>query len=149
MVRQLLDNKVAARLQPATARQVPGHREELLRRKRSKRYIEALQRLDSGGALADPDANEALREAIEAEFPQAEAAPLGWVAKCYLGIPYEVHTLDPLGAIAQHYRWGEALPPQLERARALAGSGRYLVIEVHSDKLIAVAEDGATSVCAA
>jgi hypothetical protein len=128
-------------------RHAPVSRQEMLRTKRSQRYLDALRGLDAGGALADPAALAALHEAITAEFPEAELAPLGWVAKCYLGMPYEVHTLDATGAITRHYRWGEPLPPALERARSLARSGRYLVIEVHADRLIAIADDGATSVC--
>ena len=149
MRRLVLGNSQGAQIQAGRAcRESTASREISLRRKRSQPYLDALRKLDAGGALADPAGLDALREAIASEFPEAEAAPLGWVAKCYLGIPYEVHTLDPAGAIARHYRWGEALPPALERARALARSGRYLVIEVHTDRLVAIADDGATSVCA-
>ena len=147
-MRQVLSGSSEGQLsKPASQRHAPINRQEMLRTKRSQRYIEALRRLDAGGALADPAALASLREAITAEFPESELAPRGWVAKCYLGVPYEVHTLDATGAIVRHYRWGEPLPPTLERARSLARSGRYLVIEVHADRLIAIADDGATSVC--
>jgi len=134
-------------LAPATRTRSPIGGEEALRKRRSPAYLAALKGLDLGGH-SNTQALDALRQAIAAEFPQAEAAPLGWVSKCYLGVPYEVHTLDASGSIVIHYRWGEPLPPPLERARALARSGRYLMIEVHADRLVAISEDGATSVCA-
>lgn len=38
------------------------------------------------------------------------------------------------------------MPGGMERARSLAASGRYAAIEVFSDRLVAIADDGTTSV---
>ena len=120
---------------------------EQLRRRRSTAYLAALAALDAGGRLVDRDKIADLREAISAEFPPGAGLPLGWVSKCYLGPPYQVHILDLTGGIVEHYRGSEPMPGLLERARALAVGGRYAFVEVYPDKLVAVGTDGATSVC--
>ncbi len=120
---------------------------ESLRRPRSSRYLDAVRQLDGGGAVVDAARMAAIRDAIKAEFPDGPASwPLGWVAKCYLGVPYEVHILDLSGQIVRHFKQGEALPGGLERARGLAASGRYATIEVYSDRIVAIAMDGTTSI---
>lgn len=48
-----------------------------------------------------------LMKAIQEEFGTAEltSLPLGIVSKCFLGHPYEVHTLDLSGSqIIKHYK---------------------------------------------
>jgi hypothetical protein len=120
---------------------------EQLRRRRSPAYLSALASLDGGGRIVDRDKIAELREAISAEFPPGAGMPLGWVAKCYLGPPYQVHILDLAGGIVEHYRGSDPLPGLLEQARSLAAGGRYAFVEVYPDKLVAVAADGATSVC--
>ncbi|MDG9969433.1 hypothetical protein N7638_15435 [Achromobacter mucicolens] len=119
-----------------------------LRKKRSSAYVEAMTRLDAGGHVHGKAATEALMEAIRAEFPdvQIDAWPLGIIAKCFLGAPYEVHTLDATGSIIQHFKRGESLPQGMERARSLACSGHYTFIEVYTDKLIAVGGNGQTAI---
>jgi hypothetical protein len=114
-----------------------------LRAPRTRAYVELMARLDAG-TLHETGAVEALLEAIRVEFPELGLAdlPLGWVSRCYLGDPYEVHTLDMAGCIVRHYRRGESLPPELERARALALHPAYAFIEVHRDTLCCVREDG-------
>lgn len=126
-----------------TVQQVEAH----LRQPRSRTYIEAMQKLDAGGHVHDRAALDALLEAIGNELPglSLEVWPLGIVSKCYLGAPYEVHCLDRAGNIIRHYKAGSALPDGMERARALAFSAHYAFIEVYSDKLIAVAANGDTS----
>lgn len=129
-----------------TARQtsIPSER---LRRTRSSRYLEAIRALDAGGQTGAADRIGAIRDAVAAEFPDGPGSwPLGWVAKCFLGPPFEVHLLDMAGQIVRHFRVGEALPEGMERARRLAASGQYLLIEVFSDKLVAVGADGSTAV---
>lgn len=117
------------------------------RQRRSQRYMDALQKLDSGGHLADHELQREIREAIAAEFPAGPSSwPLGIVAKCYLGVPFEVHTVDMSGQIIRHYKIGESLPGEMEHARRLAASEAYLVIEVYTDRLVAVSADGTTSV---
>ncbi|MCE2563157.1 hypothetical protein [Komagataeibacter sp. FNDCF1] len=119
---------------------------EQLRRRRSGNYVDAVSRLDTGGPVSAPDID-AIRAAVTAEFPDGPASwPLGWVSKCYLGTPYEVHIVDISGHIIQHFKRGEAMPGGMERARSLAASGRYAVIEVFSDRLVAIGSDGTTSV---
>lgn len=121
--------------------------EARLRSKRSKAYIESLQKLDAGGHAHTREALDALLAAIQRELPEIsiDRLPLGIVAKCYLGTPHEVHTLDRQGMIIRHYKSFEALPPLLERARSLALHPGYAFIEVYPDRLIAVSENGDTS----
>ena len=84
--------------------------------------------------------------ALREEFPDlaVENYPLGIVAKCYLGAPFEVHTFD-FGAevlpanIVHHYKTFETLPAPLEMARSLALNPAYAFVEVYTDKLVPVA----------
>lgn len=121
--------------------------EARLRSKRSKAYIESLQKLDAGGHTNNREALDSLLAAIQRELPEIsiDHLPVGIVAKCYLGVPHEVHTLDRQGMIIRHYKSFEALPPLLERARSLAMHPNYAFIEVYPDKLIAVSQNGDTS----
>lgn len=121
--------------------------EARLRSKRSKTYIESLQRLDAGGHAHSQELLNALLDAIQQELPEIsiEHLPVGIVAKCYLGAPHEVHTLDRQGMIIRHYKSFEGLPPLLERARSLALHPGYAFVEVYADKLIAVTQNGDTS----
>ena len=59
---------------------------------------------------------------IEDEFPEIaiRGTLMGIVSRCYLGDPYEVHTLDISGNIIEHYKQGEPLPEYMEKARGLA-----------------------------
>jgi hypothetical protein len=119
-----------------------------LRMKRSGAYTEAIQKLDAGGHTHNREAVEALVAAIAEEFPDItiDQQPVGIVAKCYLGAPYEVHTLDRVGNIIQHYKSFESLPPLLARGRALAMHAQYAFVEVYTDKVIAVTSNGDTSI---
>ncbi len=119
-----------------------------LRQKRSARYIDAMTQLDAGGHVHSTAANQALLDAIRQELPDVtvDSLPLGVVSKCYLGAPYEVHTLDCTGGIAKHFKCGESLPPLMERARSLANHPTYAFIEVYSTKLIAVSASGETAI---
>jgi len=119
-----------------------------LRQKRSARYIDAMTQLDAGGHVHSTAANQALQDAIQQELPDVtvDALPLGVVSKCYLGAPYEVHTLDCTGGIVKHFKCGETLSPLMERARSLANHPTYAFIEVYSTKLIAVSASGQTAI---
>jgi hypothetical protein len=119
-----------------------------LRTKRSTTYVEALQKLDAGGHTHNRHAVDGLIAAISDEFPgiTSDQLPIGIVSKCYLGAPYEVHTLDRAGNIIQHYKNFESLPPLLARGRALATHGQYAFVEVYTDKVIAVTSSGDTSI---
>lgn len=131
-----------------TARLSPAQTEARLRMKRSTAYVEAMQRLDAGGHTHNRAAIDALVSAITEAFPDVsiDQQPIGIVSKCYLGMPYEVHTLDRTGNIIEHYKSFESLPPLLERGRALARHAHYAFVEVYTDKVIAVTSNGDTSI---
>lgn len=118
-----------------------------LRQKRSSAYVEAVTKLDAGGHVHNPAATQALIDAIRQELPDVsvDALPFGIVSRCYLGAPYEVHTLDCGGNIIQHYKTHEGLPAPLERARSLALHPGYAFIEVYGTRLIAVSTSGQTA----
>ncbi len=107
-----------------------------------------MAKLDAGGHTHNRQAVDALVRAIAEEFPDVtiDQQPVGIVAKCYLGTPYEVHTLDRTGNIIQHYKSFESLPPLLARGRALAAHAQYAFVEVYTDKVIAVTANGDTSI---
>ena len=118
--------------------------DRVLSRKRSKEYMDAITRLDAGGHVHNQHKVDAIIEIIREEMPEIEIdmGPLGIVSKCYLGAPYEVHTLDVAGQIIEHYEGYRKMPGQLEKARGLAKSGSYAFIEVYADALRAVKADG-------
>ena len=122
--------------------------DKLLRKSRSKEYMEAIHKLDAGGHVHNQDKVNDIINAIKAEFPEVEleGVLLGYVAICYLGKPYEVHTLDMAGQIIEHYKVGEPLPNGLEKARSLAVRGGYAFIEVYGDCCRAISLNGAVSV---
>jgi hypothetical protein len=132
-----------------TTRAAPALVAQRLRAPRSKAYVEALAHLDAGTRVADSAALSELLARIGNEFPELTMAdlPLGIVAKCYLGEPYEVHILDVTHGIVEHFERGRPLPGGLERARALANHDDYAFVEVYTHELRPVRHDGvATSV---
>lgn len=124
--------------------------DRLLRSPRSKQYMEALHKLDAGGHTQNQNNVNEIINAIRNEFPEVEinGMLLGYVAICYLGKPYEVHTLDMVGEIIEHYKIGQPLPDQLEKARGIAMRGGYDFIEVYVDCCRAVSANGTVSVIA-
>lgn len=119
---------------------------ELLK-KRSEDYIKHIQSIDTE-LLAETKGKDALMKKIYEEFGTAELSglPLGIVAKCYLGHPHEVHTLDlNSGQIIRHYKIAEMLPEHFEKARTLAKHDSYAFVEVYPDKLILIRKDGTAS----
>ena len=118
--------------------------DRLLNQKRSKEYVEAMKRLDAGGHMHNQHQVDQLVQIIQKEMPEIEIdmGPIGIVSKCYLGDPYEVHTLDVAGSIIEHYESYRSMPSGMEKARSLAKSGFYAFIEVYSHALRAVKEDG-------
>lgn len=155
MARQILGQKQAAAVtltahtaSPVDRRIGARDSDKLLRTKRRSQYVEALSRLDAGCHLQNPQSVQALIEALRAEFPELslEQMPIGIVAKCYLGAPYEVHTLDVAQEIIQHYKKHQSLPVLLEKARVLAMHPSYAFIEVYIDSLRAISLDGEVSV---
>lgn len=113
-------------------------------KKRSKKYLDLIAGLDAK-TLTDTKGMEKLMTAIQEEFGTAALAslPLGIVAKCYLGHPYEVHTLDLSGSqIIKHYKANEAMEADFEKARTVAKHNAYAMAEVYKDKIILIREDG-------
>lgn len=122
--------------------------DRLLRQPRSKAYMDALHRLDAGGHVHNQEKVNSIINTIKNEFPEVElqGVLLGYVSLCYLGKPYEVHTLDMGGGIIEHYKAGQALPNGMEKARGIAMRGGYDFIEVYVDCCRAVSSTGAVSV---
>jgi hypothetical protein len=113
--------------------------------RRSERYMNAIRQLDSGVHGAEVD-EQAIAEIIGAEFPDfGEFLPLGFIGQCFLGPPFEVHTVNRTGSsIIDHYPVGQALPGGLERARRLALHPGYAFLEVYEDRVVAITIDGST-----
>lgn len=122
--------------------------DKILRKKRSKRYMEMLHKLDVGGHTQNQSTIDEMMQEIRLEFPEMDinGILLGYVSICYLSEPYEVHTLDMIQGIVQHYKCGEALPDGMEKARGIAMSGSYEFIEVYSSCCRAVSADGSVAV---
>lgn len=133
--------------QPLTQR-TQMEQDRLLRKPRSKSYMDVMQHLDQGSHVQNRSQIEKLLEELRREFPEieVEGVLLGIVSKCYLGDPYEVHSVDFAGAIVKHYKRGEPLPGALERARSLALCGSYAFVEVYLDCCRAVSLAGTVSV---
>lgn len=122
--------------------------DRLLRKTRSKEYMDALHKLDAGGHVHNQHKVNEIIDAIRNEFPEVEISGvlLGFVSICYLGKPYEVHTLDMTGQIIEHYKSGQTLPGGLEKARSIALRGGYDFIEVYIDCCRAISSNGSVSV---
>ena len=124
--------------------------DRLLRKPRSKEYMDAIHKLDAGGRVYNRNKVNSMIAAIQQEFPELELAGIsmmvGIVSKCYLGAPYEVHSLDISGAIIEHYKAFQKMPDGLEKARGLALHGGYDFIEVYTDCCRAISPNGQVSV---
>lgn len=122
--------------------------DRLLRKTRSKEYMNALHKLDAGGHVHNQNKVNDIINTIRNEFPEIEISGilLGYVSICYLGKPYEVHTLDMTGEIIEHYKSGQNLPGGLEKARSIALRGGYDFIEVYVDCCRAISSNGSVSV---
>ena len=117
--------------------------QRILRKKRSQKYMEAMKSLDTGGHVHNQEKVNELINVIREEFPEVELI----LAKCYLGFPYEVHTLNfALSSIIEHYKKGQTLPDGMEKARGIAARGVYEYIEVYKDYCCAVSSDGTVSI---
>lgn len=122
---------------------------QAVRKNRSKQYLNAMTKLDAGGHVANRQQVEDIVKAIAEEFDVLDmditGVMKGIVAPCYLGVPYEVHTLDYAAQIIEHYPSGKRLPGDLEKARGIAMRGGYAFIEVYDDFLCAVSNTGSIS----
>jgi hypothetical protein len=115
--------------------------------RRSAKYVKLMCSLDET-SLATVQGWQQLMHDVQEEFGDAGLAslPLGIVAKCFLGKAFEVHTIDLTGSqIIEHYKSGESMPGGLDRARALAMHNAYAFVEVYTDKLVLITEDGSTT----
>ncbi|OUP07107.1 hypothetical protein [Anaeromassilibacillus sp. An200] len=119
-----------------------------LRKARSKEYMQTLHNLDAGGHVHNQHKVNQMIDTIRNEFPDLEISGimLGIVSICYLGKPYEVHTLNMAGQIVEHYKSGQMLPDGLEKARTIAIRGGYEFIEVYVDCCRAISSNGSVSV---
>lgn len=122
--------------------------ERLLRQPRSKKYVQAICKLDAGGHVHNQEKINEILNTIKNELPEVMLPDIliGYVAICCLGCPYEVHTLSISGSIIKHYKEGEPLPDGMEKARSIAIRGGYAFIEVYTDCCRAVSSDGTVSV---
>ena len=122
--------------------------DRLLRKSRSKEYMDAIHQLDAGGHVHNKKEVNEIINTIKSEFPDVDinGILLGFVAKCYLGAPYEAHTLDLVGEVIEHYKRGETLPGGLDKAKSIALHGGYDFIEVYTDCCRAISSNGSVSV---
>jgi len=117
-----------------------------LLKKRSQKYLDLIASLDQK-TLSETKGIEELMKGLQEEFGTAELAslPIGIVAKCFLGDPYEVHRLDLTAQIIRHYKINESMEPDFEKARTLALHNAYALVEVYKEKLILIRLDGTAS----
>ncbi|MBL4935558.1 hypothetical protein JK636_07270 [Clostridium sp. YIM B02515] len=122
--------------------------DRILRQRRSKEYMDALNKLDVGGHVHNQEKVNNIINVIKSEFPEVQLSGilLGYVSVCYLGRPYEVHILDITGGIIEHFEAGHSLPNGMEKARSIAMRGGYDFIEVYVDCCRAVSSNGTVSV---
>lgn len=119
-----------------------------LKKKRSTNYLNQIRALDAGGQQLDQTAVDALVREIADNLGPIDpsiATPVGIISLCYLGDPYEVHTLDIANNIIEHYVAGQPLPGVLENYRGMAMKGSYEFIEVYSNCACAVRSNGAVT----
>ena len=115
-----------------------------LREKRSNKYMENLKKLDSGKGLQENVDKEKIISEIKQEFAELdELQPLlGIIAKCYLGEPYYVHSLDLTLSIVTHFKRKEQIPYPWSKGVNLALHGAYEYVEIYSKYVCAITHDG-------
>lgn len=150
MVRQIILNnttkidpiRISAQSRPKTTHSLQT---PVLNRKRSERYLKTMTTLDAGGHVSTAENAKCIIDAIHAELPEitVDEFPIGIVSRCYLGSPYEVHTLDLAGGIIEHYEVYKVLPSDLEKARSLSLHPQYILVEVYRNgEMRAVRQNG-------
>ena len=122
--------------------------DRLLRKSWSKEYIDAIHQLDAGGHVHNQKEVNEIINTVKSEFSNVDinGILLGFVAKYYLGAPYEAHTLNLVGEIVDHYKRGEILPNGLDKAKSIAIHGGYEFIEVYTDCCRAISSNDSVSV---
>lgn len=153
LVSEKIDDKIIIESESNVTKQVTKEKNQikinrLLKRKRSDEYLNIFKKLDVGGHVHNQQQVQEIISLLNNEFPELELKGylLGIVSKCYLGFPYEVHTLDLESNIINHFKNGEILPNRLECARNLAMRGGYLCVEVYTDCCRVVSDNGNISV---
>lgn len=126
--------------------QLTEYQLSVLQRNRSHRYMDLMKKLDLSGHTQNQQLIQEIIDMAKQEMPEINLPSLliGWVAKCYLGHPFDVHMLDAAQNIIKHFEQGEPMPEGLEKARGLASYGQYEFIEVYSQFCLAVCDDGST-----
>lgn len=139
------DLKLEQKVTPSKSAEFINERDLLKRR--SKKYVELISGLDAHTLTETKGINQLMKE-LQEEFGMAALSdlPLGIVSKCFLGHPYEVHTLDLIGKqIIKHYKIDEAMEPDFEKARTVAKHHAYAMVEIYKDKMILIREDGSAT----
>ena len=112
--------------------------------RRSPQYLRALHEADLHRCQSHLELAElvaAVRQEFDSKWSQV---PIGLVAHCYLGLPFETHMLSMDGGIIEHFEHLQALPGRLDAARPYARTEQFEVIEVYPDRLVCVRADGTT-----
>jgi hypothetical protein len=119
-----------------------------LRKTRSTQYVNQFSKLDIGGKTWNLEQMNQALQIFDFEFSELpnESKPLGIVAACDFGDPYEVHTLDIQMETIVHHKKGQKLPAQMENARGLALHPSYAFVEVYTDHLRVIEKNGEVSV---
>ena len=144
MSKMIFQNNLAVNNTESISKNGPFVSDRVLLKKRSRMYMDLMAKLDSH-TLTDTKGMEELIEAVREEFGTADvmSLPLGIVCKCFLGLPYEVHILDlSANHIIKHYKKSESMHADFEKARTLAMHHVYAMVEVYSDKMIVLRDDG-------
>lgn len=122
--------------------------QRLLRKQRSKEYMDAMTRLDAGLHLDSESFVQEAMATIENEMPFISAISdsfVGLIAKCYLGEDFEVHIVDFITRELTHFRKGEPMPEKMERCRNIAQNPNYELIEVYEHSARLIGHDGSVS----
>ncbi len=141
------DSKLKSEVNSGQVRQVGFRSDRDILKKRSANYVKLISSLDTK-SLTDVQGWNELMDAVKEEFGTADVAsvPIGIVAKCFLGAPYEVHILDLTASqIINHYKTSEPMPGRFEAARSLALHDVYVFVEVYPDKLVLIRPDGSST----
>ena len=122
--------------------------DRILKRNRSKKYLELIEKLDAGSCSHSNEYLESIIDDIKNEFYEIDISDfmIGIVSRCFLGDTYEVHILDLFAKIVKHYTKGEQMPPEFERVRSMTIHNNYLFIEIYNDACRAIGRDGSVSV---
>lgn len=133
------------------------------REKRPQNYINLMKNLDVEGSRISENKLKELIEQLQNAVPEVafDETFIGVLGKCHLGADYDVHTLSKKlifgideathqfgygRMILKHFKRGESLPDSLEKGRSLASNPSYAFVEIYTDKLIAIQEDGTTAI---